>query len=233
MTAMRLRAIISIPADLWALLIGYLPGRLGYFLRHRYWKGRLGFLGERVRIDAAVYFQNPKFIEIDNNSWIDRGVMILAGADHSTREKVVRRNHRFPGKPGVVTIGKNVHIGPGCIISGISSGVYISDDCGISADCKLYSFTHHYRSRKQPFNRAIFFSPRVSHDRQCIIEGPVFIGRNTGIALNSVILPGVTIPENCFVTINSVVSGGHYKENTIISGHPASAAGSRFKDIRE
>ena len=38
------------------------------------------------------------------------------------------KNEYYEGEPGVVHIGKNIHVGIGCIISGISAGVYIADD---------------------------------------------------------------------------------------------------------
>lgn len=223
-----LRIIFGIPFDLITMAIAFWPGELGFFLRYRFWKGRLRFLGKSVRIDTGVTFQNPEFISIDDNCWIDRGVIILAGLDKALREKIVITNSRFPGEPGVVIIGKNVHVAPNCIVSGISAGVYISDYCGISADCKIFAFSHHYRSKKNPEDESIHFAPMVPAEKQCMVEGAIFLGRNTGVALNSVILPGASIPENCFVSINSVVSGHHYSPNSIISGSPAKGRGQRF-----
>ena len=225
----RLKLLVGSPKDIWLMFITYLPGEVGLALRTRHWGKRLGHLGRDVRIDTGVYFQNPGFIHIGDNCWIDRGVMILAGLDRSSREKISLKNRDFKGEPGVVHIGRNTHVGPGCIISGISAGVYISDDCGFSANCRLYAFSHHYRSKKHPENSEIHFGPMVSHDRQCLIEGPIFLGENTGVALNSVLLPGASIPGNCFIAINSVVGPGRFKPNSIISGNPAKTTDVRFK----
>jgi acetyltransferase-like isoleucine patch superfamily enzyme len=221
--------LIRLLANLRVLIITHLPGDLGYALRYNYWKEKLKFLGNSVKIDTGVYFQNPFFIHIGDNCWIDKNVMILAGLDNSVREKITIKNKNYDGEPGVVHIGKNIHVGPGCIISGISAGVYISDECGFSANCKIYAFSHHYRSRKTPDNSTIHFGPMVTQDRQCIVEGPIFLGKNTGVALNAVLLPGVSIPENCFVAINSVVTLGRYSPNTILSGNPAKQTDLRFK----
>lgn len=225
----KLRILMKLPLDLWLMFIQFLPGPAGFFLRYRFWKNRLRHLGRNVRIDSGVYFQNPGYIAIHDNCWIDKDVIILAGIDSSAREKVTLKCKDFNGEPGVVHIGKNVHVGPYCIISGISAGVYISDDCGFSANCKLYAFSHHYRSKKDPGNSNFHFGPQVSHDRQCLIEGPIFIGRNSGFALNSILLPGVSIPENCFVAINSVVTAGKYNSNSLLSGNPAKMVDERFK----
>lgn len=104
-------------------------------------------MGKNVKIDTGIYFQNPEFIYIDDNCWIDKNVVILAGLDKSLREKSYIENQSFNGKKGTVSIGKNFHVGIGCILSGIEGGIIIKDDCGLSASCRIYSFTHHYRSR--------------------------------------------------------------------------------------
>lgn len=225
----KLKILLNLPLEIWQMIISYLPGQVGFILRYKFWKRRLKYLGKDVKIDTGVYFQNPNYISINDNCWIDKNVSILAGIDCSNREKIKLENKNFKEESGVVYIGKNVHIGLGCIISGISAGVYISDDCGFSANCKIYAFSHHYRSRKEPSNTAIHFGPMVSEDRQCLIEGPVYIGANTGAALNSIILPGVSIPENCFVAINSVVDLRRHVKNSILEGNPAKRSGDRFK----
>ena len=225
----KFKSLSVLLRQLQTLAITHLPGELGYELRYNFWKRRLRYLGKFVKIDTGVYFQNPQFIHVDDNCWIDKDVMILAGLDSSEREKVVIRNNNYEGEPGVVHIGKNIHVGPGCIISGISAGAYISDECGFSASCKIYAFSHHYRSRKNPGDSTIHFGPMVHQDRQCLVEGPIFLGKNTGVALNAVLLPGVSIPENCFVTINSVVGPGRYSSNSILSGNPAKKIDNRFK----
>lgn len=224
----KLHIILSLPISLWQMVITFLPGPAGYALRYRFWRKRLRGLGEGTRIGTNVYFQNPDYIEIGENCWIDHNVIVMAGPDTSDREKIILTNKNFNGFPGIVKIGKNVHVGPYSIISGISAGVYISDDCGFSAGCSVYSFSHHYRSRRRPADHRVHFGPMVSFDRQSIIEGPVSLGKNTGVALGCVILPGVHIPENCFVAINSVVMPAKFKANSIISGNPAKAIAMRF-----
>lgn len=221
--------LLNLAKSTYLMILSYMPGEIGFRLRRFYWKKKLRYLGKNVLIDIGVYFQNPEFISIDDNCWLDKYVSILAGLDDSTREKILLKNKDYKGEPGVVHFGKNIHVAPGCIISGIGAGVYISDDCGFSSNCKLYAFSHHYRSRLNPGDATIHFGPMAAENRQCLIEGPIYIGANTGIALNSVILPGVSILQNCFVTINSVVHYGRYKNNSIISGNPANISDIRFK----
>ena len=222
----KIKILLHFPSDIWKMFISYLPGTIGDKLRYRFWRSRLKYLGKNVKIDVGVYFQNPQFISIDDNCWIDRGVSLYAGEDKSSRPRRLIANDNFPFEKGMIYIGKKVHIAPYTIISGIG-GVYISDECGIAAGTKIYSFSNHFRSDEFPSNRKFCFALFVDHSRQYMIEGPVFLGKNVGIGVNSVILPGVSIGKDSFITINSVVMSS-FPENSLISGNPASRVKSRF-----
>jgi len=222
-------ALINFPIDVWHLFINDLPGPIGFKLRYIFWKKRLKFLGKSVKIEIGVYFQNPQFISIGDNCWIDRGVMILGGADKSRRARRLVLNNNFTLDKGMVHIGSNVHIAPYSIISGIG-GVFISDDCTLSSGVKVYSLSHHYRSDEAPSNRMFRFGSCDVPERQFIIEGPIFIGENVGVALNSVILPGVSIGKCSFVAVNSVV-GSSFEENSLIKGDPARRVSDRFESV--
>lgn len=208
------------------MFITYLPGPIGFKLRYRFWKRHLKFLGKNVKFDIGVYLQNPQFILIDDDCWIDSNVIILAGPDLTDRKRYLIKNKKFPIDRGMVYIGKRVHIAPFSIISGIG-GVYISEDCGIAANVKIYSFSHHYKSKEEPWNKGFCFSPLVNLSKQFMIEGPIFLGKNVGIALNSVILPGVVIAEDSFVLMDSVVIVP-FRENSLIKGNPAKRINDRF-----
>ena len=218
----------NILLDIWQLFVSQFPGPTGYKLRYSFWKKRLKYIGTGVKIDVGVYFQNPQFISIDNNCWIDRSVIILAGPDKSERLRRYISNPNFTIKKGEVYLGKNIHIAPFSIISGIG-GVHLSDDCGIGSGSKIYSFSHHYRSDINRSDKSINFGPLVEHKRQFMIEGPIFLGENVGIASNSMILPGVSIQKNSFVMLNSVVASS-FGENSLISGNPANCLKKRFNE---
>ena len=208
------------------MIVTYLPGETGSRLRYRYWKKRLRYLGKNVLIDEGVYFYNSEYIYIDDNAWIDKNVVIMAGPFHSKREKRTLQNKSYPGEPGVVFIGKNVHIGTGGILSGISAGIYISDNCSMSAYCKLYALTHHYKSFKNP-EKLISTSSRAPVESQSLIDGAIYLGPNVGLALNCALLPGVALPGNNFVHINSVVYMGRYPKDIRLQGDPAKKVGYR------
>lgn len=221
------RAAMRLPGDLWLGAIQNLPGPLGYRLRFAFWRRRLKHLGEGVRIDEGVYFQNPALISIGDNCWIDRGVMISAGVDGSGRVKK-RIGSKAMAQPGEVVIGRNVHLGPYCIVSGIDAGVYIGDDCAFSSGVKVFAFSHHYRFEDRPQDSSCAFGPMVDPARQSMICGPVTLEGNVGVALNAVILPGVFVGRNSFVGANSLLFAKRFRENSMIFGNPATHRGARF-----
>jgi acetyltransferase-like isoleucine patch superfamily enzyme len=215
--------------DLHLGLIQNIPGSFGYELRYNYYKKRLKYLGNDVRIDVNVLIDRPEYVSINDRCAIDRGTIILAGPDSTDREKTLLENHPYAGSPGEVIIGRGVHISPYCIVSGKSGGICIGDYSGLSAKVTIHSFSNHYRSNKNKSDTGICFTPLVEQNKQAMISGPVVLAENVGVALNAVILPGTFIAKNSFVSINSVVlPGSRFSENTIIGGNPAKAIGRRF-----
>jgi len=227
---LHLQVLAQVPGALFLLVVTHLPGLPGIALRRRYWARRLRSLGRDVHIDVGVLFQGAEHISIGDHTWIDRGAMILAGVDDSAREKIERANPDYAGGPGEVRIGANCHIAPYSLLSGISGGLAIGSHCQVSAGAKVYAFSHHYASKARPGDRSVVFSSMAPHDRQCLVSGPVTIGDNVALALHAVVLPGVSIPSDCFVGIQSVVKRGPFEPNSLIAGDPAVAVGVRYAE---
>jgi acetyltransferase-like isoleucine patch superfamily enzyme len=223
-----LRILTAMPGDLLLMLVTWLPGPSGTALRRRYWSRRLGHLGVGTRIDTGVIFQNPSFIHIGDNCWIDRNVTVLAGTDQATREKRYIANEDYLGTPGVVRIGNNVHVGADAIISGIDAGICVGDDCTFSAGCRLFAFTHHYRSFAQPHDARFSFGSCVESARQALLTGPISLANNCGLALGCVVLPGVSLGANSFAGIACVIHQGRYPANSLLKGNPARIVRARF-----
>ncbi len=212
--------------DFWLMLIMHWPGGTGAQLRYRYYRRRLAHLGVGVTIDAGVYISNPGYVSIDDNCWIDRGVTILAGpCGGKDREFLTRTNADFRLQEGVVSIGKNCHIGIRSIISGFA-GVQLEDNVNLGPDTKLYSLTHHYRSVRHP-SRPVVCGSRGARDRQCLFAGPVVLKAGAVVMANAIIMPAVTIGKNSAVLIGSVVLRG-VPENVVVRGDPMNVVGVRF-----
>lgn len=224
-----LQKLRNLSKGLRELVITYMPGEPGYNLRRTFWRKRLRHLGKNVRIDPGAYFENPEYISIDDNSWVDRGAMILAGPERLGRPRRNFANDAYQGEPGYVTIGKSVHIGPNSLILG-AGGVQVEDRVGFAAGVRMYSISNTGASDEDPSNQNYECSPRADPAWQYMYVGPIVIGEGTGVAANVIALPGACVGPRSIILINTVVNG-KFPENSIIAGIPyGKRLGPRFKE---
>jgi acetyltransferase-like isoleucine patch superfamily enzyme len=208
-------SLIKLPLHILEMVITYLPGQLGFSLRYHFWKKKLKRLGKNTRIDIGVYFQNPQYISIDDNCWIDRNVIILAGPPGKKRTTYFIKNDDFKLPFGEVSIGKNTHIAPNCVLSGIG-GIYIGRNCGIASNSSVYSFSHHYRNLENRNDKMQYsFTPLARMDQQSMVLGPVLIEDYCAIGLNSVVLPGTHLNKGCWLSSGAVIQGTHLEQTLL------------------
>lgn len=220
--------------DLILLPIFFLPSPLGFKLRYRYYKRRLKYLGKNVQIDIGVCIQNPQYVSIGDNTWIDKYVILLAGKPYEGKRKIYRKsNHKFKGEEGELIIGHNTHIAPYVLISGMG-GTYIGSNLTIASGSKIYSLSHHYRNLADPYDNYNYkFSSMAPEEEQALISAPVVIGDNSALGLNSVVLPGVTIGRNSWVGAGSVVTLNiNIPPNVIALGKPMRFIKNKFEDVK-
>lgn len=209
------KKLLGLPGEVWQAIVTALPGPVGTWLRHRFWKRRLRWLGAGTRIDVGVHFENPKWISIGERCWIDRNVLILAGPPRAGRKTQHKPNERFRGAPGEVSIGACTHLAANVVVSGIG-GVQIGAGCGIASGAALYSYSHHYRATGDAQDRAQYaFTPLVADDRQAMISGPVVLGDWCAVGLHAVLLPGATLGAGSWVA-SGVVTGGTFAEQVLV-----------------
>lgn len=196
-------------------------GAVGNKLRYAYYKNKLKHLGNNVILDVGVQLLNPEFISIGDNTWIDKYVILIAGAPRPGRITYYKENIKFPGKEGELYIGSSCHIAPHCVISG-HGGVWLGRNLTVASGSRVYSFSHHYRNlldRDDP-RTDYYFSSRVPDFDQSMISGPVVMEDNTALGLNSVILPGVTIGKGSWIASMSLVMND-IEPNVVAGGIPA------------
>ncbi|MDY6949981.1 MAG: DapH/DapD/GlmU-related protein [Thermodesulfobacteriota bacterium] len=211
----KLRYILGIPEDFFQMICVYFPGPIGYKLRYLFWKRRLRHAGKRVKIDVGVHFQNPGWISLGDDCWIDRNVVVLAGPPWSGRITHQIENPRFPLNAGEVSIGEMSHIAPNCVLSGIG-GIYIGRNAGVASNSAIYSYSHHYRNLEDRGDRCQYsFTPLARRDQQSMILGPVFIGDYCAVGLSSVILPGASIEKGTWIASGSVITGTHSTQSLV------------------
>ena len=111
-----------------------------------------------------------------------------------------------------VTAPKNIHIGKnvwlsfaisgGCYVQG-ENGIYIGDDTLFGPGVKIISSNHN----------------TINHN-QWVDSDPIMIGTHCWIGANAVILPGVTLGDNCVVGAGTVVTKS-FPAGSVIGGVPA------------
>ena len=221
-----LRYLGVILNDIVRFFVIYFPGPTGRKLRYLYWKGKFKKCGKNVIIDEGVIIQNPEWISIGDNVWIDKYCILIAGPVNEKEINLRKKdNKNFKGIEGELIIEENVHLAPFCIIQA-HGGVFIGKNCGFSSGVKLYSLSNLPSDPSNP-SKLVYFTP-LNRDNSIYLMGPIVIKENVGIALNSIVLPNVTIHENSFIAPNSVVMS-NIPENSYAAGNPAKVIKERFK----
>jgi acetyltransferase-like isoleucine patch superfamily enzyme len=116
-----------------------------------------------------------------------------------------RKKIRFLRKQGM-------KVGEGCHFNSMSFStepylIELGNKVTISAGCDLVTHDGAIRCFRDEINDADIF-------------GRIIIGNNVFIGINTTILPGTTIGDNCIVGAGSVVRG-KFPENSVILGNPA------------
>ena len=115
----------------------------------------------------------------------------------------------------IVAKGKaKIDIGDRCGISGATiyaiDSIKIGEKCLIGANVKIVDNDFH----------PVDPDARIKNDVSQIKHAPVVIGDNVFIGMNSIILKGTTIGNNCVVGAGSIVHGT-FEDNCVIAGNPA------------
>jgi acetyltransferase-like isoleucine patch superfamily enzyme len=217
-----LKAPFIIARDLVKLVIVYTPGSLGVVMRSAYYRRKFKKCGRNITIDVGVIINSPEMISVGDNVHIDKYCIISTGK--KLLGKIKRKdNLHFKHEIGEVVIGSNVHLVEFCIVSGYG-GVAIGDNCTLSAGTKIYSLSN------LPYDpddrkRVVSIMP---YEQAPFILSPVVLHQNVWAGLQVLIMPGITIGKNSFVTSNSLVMG-EFSENSYLAGQPAKKIRNRYE----
>jgi acetyltransferase-like isoleucine patch superfamily enzyme len=157
-------------------------------------------IGENFKISYPFFLEGGKFIKIGNNFTAGEGIRLEAFRKH--------RNSTFSP---LIEIGNNVSFYSDCHIGAINC-ITIGDNVLIAS--KVF-ITDHFHG--DVTSKDIQLAP---FERQLYSRGPIKIEKNVWIGEGVVILPGVTIGENCIIGANAVVTKT-FPKNSVIGGNPA------------
>ena len=165
--------------------------RLKYPLRRR---------GPRVCIDLTVDIAGARYIEIDDDSWIQRHVWLVVPliAIPSVEDRAY------------LSIGKRVSLGRNTFI-GAANSIHVGDDVLVGPGVTITDHNHRFENPTRPIN-----------DQGVSEGGFVEIGRDSLIGAGAVILGhrGITIGERAVIGANTVVTH-NVPPRCVLVGNPA------------
>jgi acetyltransferase-like isoleucine patch superfamily enzyme len=216
-------AFLRLFGDVIKLFVIYMPGGLGFRIRYLYYKSRFKRMGSNVKIDIGVHIDGAELISIGNNVHIDKYCIIATGS--KLVGKITKKNNsNFNGTQGEIIIGSDIHIAQFCILMGYG-GIFIDNNCVMSATAKIYSLTNTPNDSLVPEN-VISIQP---YSQAPFLLSPVTLGENVWLGLNVIVMPSVSIGRDSFCISNSLVLKS-FTENSYISGQPDLLIKKRFKN---
>ncbi len=163
----------------------------------------MGFrhLGENVRISDRASIYGADQMSIGDNSRIDDFCVVS----------------------GKVSIGRNVHVAPLCLVAGGEPGITLGDFSGLAYHVQVFSQTDDYSGDTMT-------NPTVPAKYKKETKAPVTIGRHVIIGSGAVVFPGVDIAEGCSVGALSLVSKS-LEPWSICAGIPAKRVRARRRGL--
>jgi acetyltransferase-like isoleucine patch superfamily enzyme len=139
--------------------------------------------------------------------------------------------------PERITIGANVHIGPGAWLSVVEEHngrpyepqLLIEDDASLGPNLIISCIGSVTIGRRAQAGPRVFIGDSYHdyrdphtpvHDQPMSDPKPVRIGAGAFLGVGSVVLPGVTLGERSYVAANAVVTGD-VPANAVVAGNPA------------
>jgi acetyltransferase-like isoleucine patch superfamily enzyme len=157
-------------------------------------------IGSNFRVIGKLSIKGPGFVSIGNGVTFDGTSNAITPWTYSKEAKI--------------SIGDNVFLNGTRF--GCKARIDIGNEC-IIADCRILDTDHHS------------VIPSKRNDPTAIKTSPIKIGNRVWIALDSVVLKGVTIGDNSTITAKSVVTSD-IPPNCIFGGNPARLIRALTKD---
>ena len=169
------KGLASLLRDPWLMVIRQMPGPLGFVLRQRYYRRRLGHMGKGVVIDPGVSFENPRNVYIDDLAYLGAPARLVC-------------------PEGYIKIGKRCHLS-GWILGheGVEIGNYVA------SGAIILSITDSHRGGHR------MCGPMVPTSHRHFVRGKVTVENEAFLGQYSIIMPGVTIGEGAIVGPHSLV----------------------------
>lgn len=111
---------------------------------------------------------------------------------------------------GNVVIGKDVYIGPGAAIRGDWGRIEIGDGCNVQENCTIHMFP----------GKTVILEPSAHVGHGAVIHG-AYLGENSLIGMNAVIMDDVKIGKESIVgALSFVAAGKDIPARSLVVGNP-------------
>ncbi len=112
---------------------------------------------------------------------------------------------------GDVIIGKDVYIGPGCVLRGDWGRIIIKDGCNVQENCTVHMFPG--------VTVTLHEGAHIGHG--AIVHGAE-VGKNCLVGMNAVLMDDVVVEEECIIgALCFVPQKMHIPRRSIVVGNPA------------
>lgn len=165
----------------------------------------MGFkwLGKNVKISNKASIYDCHLIEVGDNSRIDDFCVIS----------------------GKISMGKNVHIAPYCLLAGGEKGIVLEDFSGLAYKVQVFTQSDDYSGKSMT-------NPTVPSEYKNEVKKEVVIKRHVIVGAGSMILPGVVLAEGTAVGAMSLVRKSTAAWSVYL-GNPAVKLKNRSQDLLE
>lgn len=179
-------------------LIIYCFKIITYYVCTANFKRKLKHSGKNIYICNKNLFEGLNNVSIGNNFTSKDGLWMATYNNFGNKSY----------NPEII-IGSDVHLSRNCHIGAINK-IVISDNVLIGSNVLINDHSH---GNSNDFSACRAMLPLES-------KGGIFIGENTWICDNAIILGGVNIGKNCIIGANSVVTKS-FGDGVMIAGNPA------------
>lgn len=208
--------------ELTNLLVGNIPGALGYLLRGKLYAGLLKRAGRGVILGQGIILRHPKRISLGDRVAVDDFTLIDAsgasdGGVTIGDDVIISRNCVIQAKTGPLSLGHKTDIGCNTVISS-GNGIFIGNSVLIAANCYI--------------GGGRYLSDRLDipmMDQGVYSNGPVVIEDDVWLGAGATVLDGVTVGRGAIIGAGAVATKD-VPPYAIVTGIPARVQSWRTED---
>lgn len=196
------------------MLLGGVPGGLGFFLRQKLYPTLLGKCGKGCVFGRGVTLRHPKKIFLGDRVIVDDNVLLDAKGDSNRglflgHEVYIGRNAIVYTKNGDIELGDKANISHNCEL--FSNGLL-----QIGADTVVAAYSYLLCGGSYEVDSPVLFSKQAGNKS----AGPTVVGPNVWIAAHVVVIDNAQIGEGAVIGAGSIVRG-KIPPRTLAIGIPA------------